>query len=93
MVGIQGVAVRKMKAVIADEHDDFVSVIEGPEDVILSLKTFLTAFDHYEHPMCWGSEEFVDFLNDVVLKDREEKVVILELYTDEHDKSLPKLRI
>jgi len=82
-----------MKAVITDEHDDFASVVEGPEEIVLHLKTYLLEFDKYDHPMCWGTEEFVDFLNDVILKDREEKVVILELWTDEYDKSLPKLRI
>ena len=82
-----------MKAVIVDEHDDFGTLIEGPKDIIESLNTYLVEFDRYGHPMCWGGEEFVDFLNNVILKDRKEKVTIIELYTDGYDRTLRKLRI
>ncbi len=82
-----------MKALITDEYDEGASIIDGPEKVITKLKEYLLKFDNYEHPLCWGTEEFVNYLNDVILVDSDEKVKILELWTYKYDKSLPKLKI
>ena len=82
-----------MKALIMDEHGDFASIIDGSEEIINNLKEYLLEFDKYGHSVCWGTEEFVNYLNEVILKDKNDKVVILDLYTNKYDKNLPTLRI
>jgi len=82
-----------IKALITDEYGEGASIIYGPEKVISRLKEHLIEFDKYDHPICWGIEEFVNYLNDVVLADNEGKVIILEPWTYEYDKALPKLKI
>ncbi|QGG47707.1 hypothetical protein [Heliorestis convoluta] len=82
-----------MKAVITDEHEWYASIIDGPEETIKRLKEYLLEFDKYGHPTCWGTEEFVNYLNDIILRDSDEKVIILELWTKDYDKSLPILKI
>lgn len=47
-----------MKALITDEHEQGASIIDGPEEIIKRLKEYLLEFDKYEHPVCWGTEEF-----------------------------------
>lgn len=82
-----------IKALITDEHGDGGSIIDGPEEIIKRLKEHLLEFDKCERPVCWGTEEFVDYLNDVVLMDSGDKVIILELWTYDYDGNLPILRI
>jgi len=82
-----------MKALITDEHGEYGSIIEGPEEVITRLHEYLLEFDKHGHPVTWGAEDFVDYLNRVVLRDKSEKVVILELWTKDYDKNIPVLRI
>lgn len=82
-----------MKALIKDEHDNVDAIIDGPEAIIKRLKEYLLEFDKYGRPKCWGTEEFVNYLNEVVLKDRDEKVIILKFWTDDYDQNIPTLRI
>ncbi|MBS4537719.1 hypothetical protein GOQ27_04550 [Clostridium sp. D2Q-11] len=82
-----------MKALITDEYDEGASIIEGPEEIIKRLKEYLLEFDNYEHPGCWGTEEFINYLNDVILMKSDEKVIILELWIYDYDETLPKLKI
>jgi len=82
-----------LKALITDEHEDFASIIDEPEEIIKKLKEYLLEFDKYGHPVCWGTEEFVNYLNDVILRDSNEKVIIIDLWTDDYDKNLPILKI
>lgn len=82
-----------MKAMIMDEYEEGASIIDGPEEIIKELKEYLIQFDKYDHSVCWGVEEFISYLNDVILIDNDEKIIILKLWTYDYDKSLLTLKI
>lgn len=82
-----------MKALIMDEYEEGASIIDGPEEIIKELNDYLIQYDKYDHPVCWGVEELVRYLNDVILIDNDEKIIILKLWTYDYDKSLPTLKI
>lgn len=82
-----------MKALITDEYRTNYSVIDGPNNIIMNLKNYLLEFDRYGHSVSWGTEEFVEYLNKVILKDKSEKVIIIELLTNDCDEDLPVLYI
>jgi len=81
-----------MRALIEDEHGDD-AMIDGPEKIIKNLKEYLLKFDKYKHPKTWGSEEFVNFLNNIILKNNDEKVSIVRVWKSDEAKNLPILKI
>lgn len=82
-----------MKALIIDQHGHVDAMIDGPEEIIKRLKQYLLEFDKYGHPKFWDSEDFVNYLNDVILKDSGEKVSIVRVWRGDEAKNLPILKI
>lgn len=81
-----------IRALIEDEYG-IDAMIEGPEEIIKNLKEYLLKFDKHGHPKTWGSEEFVSFLNDIILKNNNEKVSIVRIWKGDEAKNLPVLKI
>ncbi|MGO1368934.1 MAG: hypothetical protein ACTHVE_08920 [Senegalia sp. (in: firmicutes)] len=82
-----------MKALITDEYNQGAPIIDGPEEIIKRLKEYLLEFDKYKNTKCWGTEEFVNYLNEVVLINNDEKIKIIEIWTYKYDENLPALEI
>lgn len=82
-----------MKALITDEYGEYGSIVDAPDNIIMDFKKYLLEFDNYGHPESWGIKEFINYLNDVILKVKNEKVTIVELWTNDYDKNLPVLYI
>jgi hypothetical protein len=81
-----------IRALIENENG-IDAMIDGPEKIINNLKEYLLKFDNFKHPKTWGSEEFVDFLNDIILKNNDERVIIVRVWKGAEADNLPILKI
>lgn len=81
-----------IRALIEDEYG-IDAMIDGPEKIIKNLKEYLLKFDNHGHPKTWGSKEFINFLNDIILKNNDEKVSIVRVWKGDEAKNLPILKI